>query len=167
MAGQMTPEDEKGPGEEMQEQAHASSHEQLTLETIPNEIISSIAGMLAVGIHLPYEVSRIFLKTSENGKQQHSNARRDLPGAHKLLSHTSNLKLLGITVDLFLPLIRTCTSQKMKKRHWDEFGAVLCSLWEEVLPRLSRVKKIRMIGNHDTGFSEEDEVLMARELFSA
>lgn len=85
MAGQMTPEDEKGPGEEMQEQAHASSHEQLTLETIPNEIISSIAGMLAVGIHLPYEVSRIFLKTSENGKQQHSNARRDLPGAHKSL----------------------------------------------------------------------------------
>lgn len=72
----MTSDDEQDASKELQEQP--ASHEHSALETIPNEIISSIARMLAVSIDLPYEVSRPNLTTFKSRKQEYANARRDL-----------------------------------------------------------------------------------------
>lgn len=55
-----------------------ASHELLTLETLPNEIISSIAVMMTVDTNVPYVVSRPELSTSAKRKQEDANARQDL-----------------------------------------------------------------------------------------
>ncbi|KAH8780141.1 hypothetical protein F5883DRAFT_517083 [Diaporthe sp. PMI_573] len=75
-ADQMTAEDGKTLDKESREKP--ASHALLTLETLPNEIIASIAAMLTVDIDAPYVVSRPTLSTSATRKQEDANARRDL-----------------------------------------------------------------------------------------
>lgn len=275
----MTAEDAKDNVETIQ--ATPASHEHLTLETLPNEIISSIAGMLAIGIDVPY--NRASLKTSAGCKHERRNALRDLRrlcmvsksiifnaqkalyrnilitnpntlillyrtflenpelgiyvkrmsldidrgrpdipfpqpvwdhhklvcygytihlnpllscaqhglGEHfpeivkegwpkssvipaeifytiqfRVLGHTSNLESLDVHIHPFLPLVKSYNQQEMKEQHWEELGAVICSLWEEVLPCLSRVKKLQLTGNHRPLDEGAGSIATARQLFS-
>lgn len=277
----MTSGDERDASKELQEQPAPHGHP--ALETIPNEIISSIAGMLAISIDLPYEVSRPDLTTFKSHKQECADACRDLrslcmvskrmvPNAQKalyrnvlitnantlillyrtflenpglgiyvkrmslniyhgrfeqtfphpeldappytsedypidlnpflscaqhglgehftelveeswqgiymipaeifftmqfrVLGHTSNLESLDVNIQPWLPFIRTYNQMEMNEESWEEVGAVISSLWEEVLPCLSGVKKLQLIGDYEPIEIGGESIAMAGQLFS-
>jgi hypothetical protein len=267
----MTAEDGKTLDKESREKP--ASHALLTLETLPNEIIASIAAMLAVDIDAPYVVSRPTLSTSATRKQEDANARRDLirlcmvskriasnaqkalyrnvlitnantlillyrtflenpelgvyvkqmspdifygrlvPSArfpnrdpidlspllsytqhslgeqlkaaaegsgrasHKfplellftllfgVRSRTNNLESLDFNIHRFLSTARISAGPSEPVQFWEELGGVLCSLWEEISPCLSRLEKLQLLGNHEP--RDKEPLPLARQRFAA
>lgn len=84
----------------------------------------------------------------------------------RVLGHTSNLESLDVNIQPCLPFIRTYNQMEMNEESWEEVGAVISSLWEEVLPYLSGVKKLQLIGNYELNEIEAESIVMARQLFS-